>query len=75
MTEKPRLMWLLREKIRTMQYLYYTEKRYVFWIMRFIHFHNLCYPKGMSSNKILVEIKLTDHIKFSQPKMSVWRPG
>lgn len=52
MTQKPRFMWLVREKIRTMQYSYFTEKNYVFWIKRFIHFHNLRHPKDMSSNEV-----------------------
>ncbi len=52
MTQKPRFMWLVRERVRTMQYSYFTEKNYVFWIKRFIHYHNLRHPKDMSSHEV-----------------------
>lgn len=52
MTQKPRFMWLVRERIRTMQYSYFTEKNYVFWIKRFIHYHNLRHPKEMFSDEV-----------------------
>ncbi|MGX5174015.1 phage integrase N-terminal SAM-like domain-containing protein [Aliikangiella sp. IMCC44653] len=31
-------MWLVRTKIRALHYSYQTEKTYVQWIKRFIHF-------------------------------------
>ncbi|WP_196139637.1 integron integrase [Aliikangiella sp. G2MR2-5] len=52
MTQKPKFMWLVRERIRTMQYSYFTEKNYVFWIKRFIHFHKLRHPNDMSSDEV-----------------------
>lgn len=52
MNRKPKLMWLVRSKIRTMQYSYATEKTYAYWIKCFIHFHKLRHPKDMSSNEV-----------------------
>ena len=52
MTQKPKFMRLVRDRIRTMQYSYFTEKSYVFWIKRFIHFHSLRHPKDMSSGEV-----------------------
>ncbi len=52
MNGKPKLMWLVRSKIRTMQYSYATEKTYAYWIKCFIHFHKPRHPKDMSSNEV-----------------------
>lgn len=41
-------MWLVRTKIRTLHYSYQTEKTYVQWIKRFIHFYNLKHPKDIA---------------------------
>lgn len=49
MPQKPKFMRLVRERIRTMQYSYFTEKSYVYWIKNYIHFHKLKHPKDMSS--------------------------
>jgi integron integrase len=52
MTKKPKFMRLVREQIRAMQYSYFTEKSYVYWIKSYIHFNNLCHPKDMSSHEV-----------------------
>lgn len=52
MKQKPRFMRLVRERIRTMQYSYFTEKSYVYWIKNYIHFHNLRHPNDMSSDEV-----------------------
>jgi integron integrase len=48
----PKLMWRVRSKIRAMHYSYQTEKTYVQWIKRFIHFNNLKHPKDMGSVEV-----------------------
>ena len=35
-----------------MQYSYFTEKSYVYWIKNYIHFHNLRHPQDMSSDEV-----------------------
>ena len=50
--EKPKLMWLVRSKIRTLQYSYQTEKTYVQWIKRFIHYYHLKHPNSMGEKEI-----------------------
>ena len=52
MNKPPKLMWLVRAKIRGMQYSLATEKTYVYWIKSFIHFHKLRHPKEMSSPEV-----------------------
>jgi len=50
--KKPRFMWLVRSKIRALQYSYQTERSYAQWIKRYIHFHNLTHPKDMGSKEV-----------------------
>ncbi|MGX5172696.1 phage integrase N-terminal SAM-like domain-containing protein [Aliikangiella sp. IMCC44653] len=38
-------MRLVRERIRTMQYSYFTEKSYAYWVKSYVHFHNFNHPK------------------------------
>lgn len=49
---KPKFMWLVRSKIRTMQYSYKTEQSYTSWIKRYIHFHQLTHPDQMGSREV-----------------------
>jgi integron integrase len=51
-SQKPRFMWLVRTKIRALHYSYQTEKTYVQWIKRFIHFYNLKHPKDMGAEEV-----------------------
>lgn len=51
MTQK-KLLILLKEKIRTKHYSIRTEKSYVEWVKRFVHFHNLRHPKTMGAKEI-----------------------
>jgi len=44
---KPRLLELVRAEIRKRHYSYRTEKQYVGWIVRFIHFHDGQHPKAL----------------------------
>ncbi|MGX5200352.1 integron integrase [Aliikangiella sp. IMCC44632] len=51
-SQKPKFMWLVRTKIRALHYSYQTEKTYVQWIKRFIHFYNLKHPKDMGAEEV-----------------------
>jgi len=48
----PKLMWQVRSKIRAMHYSYQTEKTYVQWIKRFLHFNNLKHPTNMGEVEV-----------------------
>jgi hypothetical protein len=48
----PRLMDLLRSRIRYLHYSYRTEQAYVYWAKRFIYFHNKKHPKEMGETEI-----------------------
>ena len=51
--KKPaKLLDQVREKLRVKQYAYATEKTYIFWIKRFIFFHNKKHPKDMGVTEI-----------------------
>ncbi|MBV1911317.1 MAG: integron integrase [Kangiellaceae bacterium] len=48
----PKLMWRVRSKIRTLHYSFQTEKTYVHWIKRFIHYYHLKHPETMAEKEI-----------------------
>jgi integron integrase len=54
----PRLLDLVRERIRVKHFSYRTEKAYLAWIKRFIRFHRLRHPAEMGGAE--VEAFLTD---------------
>ena len=54
MTDKPRLLDQVRDKLRLKHYSYRTEQSYVNWIKRFIFFHNKRHPDVMGENEIEV---------------------
>ena len=54
----PRLLDLVRERIRAKHFSYRTEKTYLAWIKRFIRFHRLRHPAEMGGAE--VEAFLTD---------------
>ncbi len=49
---KPRLLERVREAIRTRHYSRRTEKAYLGWIRRFVHFHNMRHPVEMGGAKV-----------------------
>ena len=62
---KPKLMWLVRSKIRAMHYSYKTEQSYAGWIKRYIHFHYLTHPKDMGAlhvNEFLTHLAVNRHV-------------
>ena len=52
MFNKPRLLDLVREAIRKRHYSYRTEKQYVGWIRRFIHFHGKRHPASLGGPEV-----------------------
>ncbi len=48
---KPRLLDQLRQTIRFRQYNYRTEQVYVYWVRRFILFHDKRHPADMGLRK------------------------
>jgi integron integrase len=54
----PRLLDVVRERIRVKHFSYRTEKTYLAWIKRFIRFHRMRHPAGMGGTE--VEAFLTD---------------
>ncbi len=50
--KQPKLLDQVREKILTLHYSRRTEQAYVFWIRRFILFHNKRHPKEMAGPEI-----------------------
>ncbi|MGX5174289.1 phage integrase N-terminal SAM-like domain-containing protein [Aliikangiella sp. IMCC44653] len=54
-SQKPKFMWLVRTQTRALHYSYQTEKTYVQWIKRYIHFYNLKHPKDMGADKRTVQ--------------------
>ena len=49
---KPKLMQLAQRKLQAMRYSLKTERAYLYWIKRFIHFHNCRHPKDMNITEI-----------------------
>ena len=58
MNKQPKLLDLVRNKIRLKHYSIRTEEAYVSWIKRYIYFHNKRHPKDMGRTEI--EAFLTD---------------
>ena len=58
MNNQPKLLDIVRNKIRLKHYSIRTEEAYVSWIKRYIYFHDKRYPKDMGKKEI--EAFLTD---------------
>jgi len=50
--KSPTLIEKMREVLRLKHYSYRTEQSYVYWIRRFLHFHNLRHPREMREKEI-----------------------
>jgi integron integrase len=48
----PKLLDQVRTVMRRQHYAFRTEQTYVQWIIRFIHFHNMCHPQEMDTPEI-----------------------
>ncbi len=51
-TRKPGLLQIMRERMRLKHMSIFTEKNYIGWVKRFIHFHGNRHPRDMGSNEI-----------------------
>jgi integron integrase len=58
MDAKPKLLDLVRHKLRAKHYSYRTEQQYIYWIRRFVLYHGKRHPAEMSAPE--VEAFLTD---------------
>ncbi len=47
MTQSPRLLDQVRDKLRVKHYAIRTEQSYVDWIKRYIYFHDKTHPKHL----------------------------
>ena len=52
MTQPPRLLEQVRNKIRAKHFSYRTEKTYLQWIRRYIRFHGLKHPREMGGPEV-----------------------
>jgi integron integrase len=52
MSQPPKLLDQMRDKLRLKHYAYKTEKSYLNWAKRYILFHNKRHPKEMGSTEI-----------------------
>ncbi len=51
-TPQPRLLDRVRDKIRVKHYSIRTEKAYVDWVRRYVHFHGLRHPEGLGAQEV-----------------------
>jgi hypothetical protein len=49
---KTKLLDRVRQAIRLKNYSYSTEKAYVYWVKRYIIFHDIRHPKTMGEREI-----------------------
>ena len=47
-----KLLQRVREKIRFLHYSIRTEKAYIYWIVKFVHYHNLKHPERMDAHDV-----------------------
>ena len=49
---QPRLLDRVRNKIRLKHYSIRTEKAYVDWVRRYVHFHGLRHPENLGAEAV-----------------------
>jgi len=52
MDAKPRLLDQMRDRLRTQHYSYRTEQQYLFWVRRFILFHDKRHPRQLGAGEV-----------------------
>jgi integron integrase len=65
---RPKLLAQLRSALRSRHYSQRTEKAYVMWVRRFVHFHDLRNPSGMAEpeiNAFLTHLAVECHVSAS----------
>ena len=50
----PKLLQRVRQKVRFLHYSIRTENAYIYWIVKFIRFHNLKHPESLSAQDVQV---------------------
>ncbi|MEM6447096.1 MAG: phage integrase N-terminal SAM-like domain-containing protein [Cyanobacteria bacterium P01_D01_bin.123] len=63
-----KLLDQVRDAIRLKHYSYRTEQTYVYWIRRFILFHNKQHPKEMGTTHLeafLTHLAVREHVAAS----------
>ncbi len=74
MNHKPKLLDLVRHKIRLKHYSVRTEQAYVDWIKRFILFHDKRHPASMAAPEIrafLSHLAVDRHVAASPPRQAL----
>ena len=64
-TQPPKLLDQVRSALRTKHYSLRTEEAYLYWIKRYIFFHNLRHPAEMNSPEIemfLTHLAVSEHV-------------
>jgi len=51
-TPRPRLLEVVRAKVRARHYSLRTEKAYIFWIRRYVKFHGMRHPRDMGADEV-----------------------
>jgi hypothetical protein len=57
-----------REKMRTRHFAYRTEQAYLYWIRRYVNFHNRKHPREMGSREVeafLTHLAVGEHVSAS----------
>ena len=49
---QPMLIEQVRNTLRRKHYAYQTERRYIYWIRRFLRFHDLQHPRSLGKREI-----------------------
>jgi len=65
---KPKLLARMGEALRCRHYSRSTERTYVQWVRRFIHFHNLRHPEELAEpevNRFLTHLAVVEHVSSS----------
>ena len=66
--KSPKLLDQLREALQVKHYSYGTEKSYVYWVRRFIYFHNKAHPRNMATREVrafLSHLAQQEHVSAS----------
>lgn len=64
----------IRSNIRLRGYSLRTEKSYLYWIRRFIHFNNMCHPKQMGAPEVkafLTWLAVEKHVAVNTQKVAL----
>jgi integron integrase len=68
MPEARGLYEVSREKMRTRHFSYRTEQAYLYWIRRYVNFHNRKHPREMGSRELeafLTHLAVDEHVSAS----------